>query len=89
MKQKLVIIWPFSDGCTYSVDVPTPFLAKSLEDALFEFELACEKTTKDEFGYIKKFMFAGVEFHRSDFIVKEQYYPPVILTVDDWFKEVK
>ncbi len=83
---RLVMLYTFGDGCTYSCDRVFPFVAESPEAALCEFE---ELYTKHKWPCSNSFSFAGEDFYSGDFECNGVYYAPEFLTIDEWFKGIE
>lgn len=80
---RLVVEYAIGDGYTYSAMRTVPVEYESAEAFFVEFEEACQEAMKKEWR--NGFMFAGKEWDATDFFSEGDYYPPQILTVDEWF----
>lgn len=78
---RLVIEYIVSDDCTYWSTNTHPVIYESAEAFIVDFEEACRKHLND-----MNFSFAGETFCADDFIKNNQFEPPNIMTVDEWFK---
>jgi len=87
--QKIVMLYTFSDGYTYSCDRVFPLMSESPEQALCDFEDAYNAAKKTDTATLRpgSFKFAGVDFNCGDFECEGEYYPPDFLTVDEWFTQ--
>ncbi len=83
---RLVMLYTFGDGYTYSCDRVFPFVAESPEAALCEFEELYN--TQKEVDPYTTFNFAGQTFYTCDFESDGKYYAPEILTIDEWFSKI-
>ena len=81
---RLVMLYTFGDGCTYSCDRVFPMVAESPEAALCEFEELYNQYKGD--WKAGPFTFANEEFYSNDFECDGKYYAPDFLTLDEWFK---
>lgn len=79
---RLVIEFSAGDGCTWWATVSVPVVYESAEAFAVDFEEACLKA-KSSAEYT--FKFAGYDWEPGDFIIDGDYFPPDILTVDEWF----
>lgn len=84
---RLVIQYTHGDGYTWSCENTVPVVYESAEDFAVDFEHWC-KEFKDH-SSLYGMNFAGQEFTPADFFEDGEYYPPGIMTVDDWFAEVE
>lgn len=83
---RLVVEFIYGDGCTYSGTVTRPVEYSSPEAFLVEFEEACRKVLNSY--NIRDFEFAGHIWEPGIFFHKEDFYPPDIMTIDEWFGNV-
>lgn len=91
MAIQLVIEYETGDGCTYAYTTAVPVVYDSAEAFIVDFEQAC-RTNKDTTGEIK---IAGHTFYTYSFFdtysepLKKQaiptFYPPRIMTIQEWF----
>lgn len=80
---RLIIRHVETDDYTYSITVFYPFISDSKEQALSEFEQLVN-------NHKTYFLFHNIEFYAPDFKTHSgKFDPPVILTVDEWFKEIE
>ena len=82
---RLVVEYSEGDGCTYSCTNTEPIEYESAEAFAVEFEQFC-LDNKDHDPWCLK-MFADKEWDVSVFFFKGKYYPPTIMTVDEWFNQ--
>lgn len=85
MNMRLVLEYTESDGCTYSFTTTLPVEFESAEALAVEFE---EKMKKARQNNECDVTFAGHEFYCGAFFENGKYYPPAILTIDEWFATI-
>lgn len=73
----------FSDGCTYECIRVLPCPHDSPEAAYVEFEELYLQAKKSG----APFKFAGCEYYSNDFEEEGTFYPPQLITVDEWFAQ--
>jgi hypothetical protein len=85
---RLVIEQTVGDGYTWHATNTSPVEYESAEAFAVEFEEACKEArvqAKQSTRHWVEFTFAGREWDADDFFEEGVYYPPEILTVDEWF----
>jgi hypothetical protein len=85
---RLVIEYNVGDGYTWHATNTIPVEYESAEAFAVEFEEACKEArvqAKQSARHWVEFTFAGREWDADNFFEKGVYYPPEILTVDEWF----
>lgn len=85
---RLVMLYTFGDGCTYSCDRVFPLVSESPEAALCAFEELYNKHKGNWDKGFSTFTFADEEFYSCDFECNGKYYAPDFLTIDEWFKGI-
>jgi hypothetical protein len=79
---RLVIEYTSGDGCTYHCTETFPLEYESAEAFAVDFEVAARLAAQRK---IYEFVFANRTFQTDAFFLDGTYYPPEILTVDEWF----
>jgi len=79
---RLVIEYVSGDGCTYHCTDTVPVEYESAEAFAVDFERAVRQAAQPK---IYEFVFANRTFQTDAFFLGGTYYPPEILTVDEWF----
>jgi hypothetical protein len=77
---RLVIEHTVGDGCSWHAINTIPVEYESAEAFAVEFEEACEQARAR-----LEFTFAGKVWGADNFFEDGVYYPPEVLTVDEWF----
>jgi hypothetical protein len=83
---RLVIVYSVGDGYTWSGEVVLPVEYESAEALYVDFEEAVRSAHKGSW-YEREFHIAGHKFVADNFLEQGNYYPPEILTVDEWFQQ--
>jgi hypothetical protein len=90
---RLVIEYNVGDGYTWSATNTVPVEYESAEAFFVEFEEACKEARvqpKQTRCCWIEFTFAGLEWDATCFFTSDgDYYPPEILTVDEWFARLQ
>jgi hypothetical protein len=89
---RLVIEYNVGDGYTWSATNTVPVEYESAEAFFVEFEEACKEArvqAKQTRCRWVEFTFAGREWDADNFFEEDVYYPPEILTVDEWFARLQ
>lgn len=86
-KQRLILAYQSSDGCTWSATNTLPVEYESAEALAVDFELAIKKARAD---LSSDCVFAGHKFYPGYFFYEDQskdvYDAPFIGTFDEWFE---
>ena len=82
---RLILRYTAGDGYTWSSEDIVPVVYESGEALIVDFENEAKKAFANR-NYC--FVFAGKEYSTDYFFVDGKYYPPEILTVDEWFNEI-
>jgi len=89
---RLVIEYVSGDGCTYHCTDTVPVEYESAEAFAVDFEDAVRLAAQRKIildrpaqPKIYEFVFASCTFQTDAFFRDGTYYPPEILTVDEWF----
>lgn len=77
---KIVMVYTYTDGCTYSCQNTIPIEYDSPEAALCDF---IEKAYSDNFNIF------GIDFYKYDFIEGDEFYPPEFYSLEEWFDKFK
>lgn len=80
---QLVMVYTAGDGCTWSCENTLPIEYESAEALAVHFEEAIKKAYTEQKGELR---FAGHDFYPGYLFENGVYYPPEIMTVDEWFK---
>lgn len=83
---RLVVITNYSDDCTYSFDETVPVEYESPEAFLVDFEKACYNN-KDKSFTQRQFILGNGRFDASDYFEGNEFNPPTILTLDEWYSK--
>ena len=82
---RLALYFTAGDGCTYHCDVALPLNYQSAEDAAVDFEGLVKDAAEKR---LCEFAFDNKTLLVSHFMIDGVYYPPDILTVDEWFEQL-
>jgi hypothetical protein len=83
---RLVLKYIVGDGYTWWGEMVRPVEYESAEALLVDFEAAVRSAQARGWREYR-FEFAGHTFDADDFIQGDNYVPPEILTVDEWFQQ--
>lgn len=86
---RLVLEYHVGDGCTYSCTNTLPFEYESAEAALVDLEDAVLKRVAGvgPGNWSDVIQFAGHSLEAGDFMENGKFWPPQIMTIDEWFEQ--
>jgi len=84
---RLIIQYTISDGCTYWSSVTECCVYSSVEECIVDFKKFCESYVNTIIDNIP--LFGGQQFNPCDFYEEGKYYPPMVMTVDEWYSQVE
>jgi hypothetical protein len=88
---RLVIVYTVGDGCTWWAQCTYPIVYESAEAFLVDFEeIVMARWAKHVYMRPGNYDFelGGQKFDYTEFFFEGKYYPPAIMTIDEWFKSV-
>jgi hypothetical protein len=89
---RLVVQYSYGDDFTWSATATVPINFESPESFIVEFEKACKEAVLND---KRNFIFADLEwepylfFEWSNKEQRQVFILPDVLTIDEWFKDVK
>jgi hypothetical protein len=78
---RLIVEYQDSNGYTFSNTVSKPVIYKSAEDFIVDFEAKCKSSN------VYEFTIGGARFMVSNFIILDEFYPPDVYTLDEWYEQ--